>query len=135
MGDGDRVLDACGGYCDRVLETLPACYSDERECLDDCAFWTAVTLGGYCGCDEAVDGLFACDQSSDPASRVCGRLTQGIPPSYDCIDAYTGASVCGANVPPCLDYTVQLIEFTPSPGPRSTAGTTRRCETAWPGWR
>jgi hypothetical protein len=109
-GEGDRILDACGGYCDRVLEALPGCYPDKRACLDDCGYFTAVTLGGYCDCDADLDGFFACDEASDAETRVCGRLSQSIPPSYDCFDAYMAAYRCASGVPPCEALSRRLID-------------------------
>jgi hypothetical protein len=110
VGEGYRILTACGAYCARVLETLPSCYETPRDCLDDCGIWTSTTLGAQCDCSAQVDNLFSCDEASAPETRVCGRLSQGIPPSLDCIDSFLSAFECENNVAPCIEYSIALID-------------------------
>ena len=98
-GEGNKLLDACGAYCAQVTTNLPTCYASTNDCLEDCATWTGDTLGNRCDCTAEVDALFACERTN--TTRVCGRLSQGVPPSNACLPAFVQAWKCGGNIAPC----------------------------------
>ena len=98
-GEGNKLLDACGAYCTAVTTSLPTCYASQLDCLEDCARWASDSLGNRCDCTAEVEALFACEKRN--TTRICGRLSQGVPPSNACLPAYMQAFKCGGKVAPC----------------------------------
>ncbi len=108
-GEGNKLLDACGAYCTTVTTSLPTCYASQLDCLADCARWTGDVLGNRCDCSAEVDALFACEKSN--TTRICGRLSQGVPPSNACLPAFMQAFKCGGKVAPCAaSLTEELVD-------------------------
>jgi hypothetical protein len=107
-GEGDHVLDACATYCTQATAALPACYPSATACLQDCAAWAAEALGSSrCDCTAEVDAFFACDKAS--TERICGRLSQGVPPSNACLSAYLDAFKCAGRIAPCTKGLVEEL--------------------------
>jgi hypothetical protein len=98
-GEGNKLLDACAAYCTAVTTSLPTCYPSQLVCLADCGRWAGDVLGNRCDCSAEVDALFACEKSN--TTRICGRLSQGVPPSNACLPAFMQAFKCGGKVAPC----------------------------------
>jgi hypothetical protein len=105
-GEGNHGLDACAGYCAVALAEPPACYAGANDCLADCAAWRSELLGSRCDCAAEVDAVFACDKAN--GGRVCGRLSQGVPPSEACLGAYEQAFRCAGKVAPCTGVLTEI---------------------------
>jgi hypothetical protein len=109
-GEGSAGLDQCGAYCDAVAAALTDCYADRTECLEDCATWRVRIRGARCDCAAEADALFECAVGASDDTRVCGRLAQGVPPAFGCVDAYTDAARCAGNRSPCTDWVYDVVD-------------------------
>jgi hypothetical protein len=106
-GEGNHTLDACAAYCASVASGLPNCYPSTNDCLEDCATFTGDALGGHCDCAAEVDAVFACEKTN--TARICGRLSQGVPPSNPCLSAFLQAFKCSGKVAPCTASTTEEL--------------------------